>query len=80
MKSEHITHISRDCGSCGDDGKFYPQFLQHVTFEFLEVKVKPLQHEHRTFSISHIGNFLLAQLAPLYSFLVWDLEVFRSCQ
>ena len=70
----HVTYNSY--GSCQDDGKMQPQFLQHVTIESLEVKVKPSQRKHQTFSWSHIGNRLLARLAPLCSFPVWDLEVF----
>ena len=39
-----------------------PQFLQRSAFESLEVKVKPSQCKHRTFSISQIGNCLLLDL------------------
>ena len=38
MKIE--SNVRRDCGSCGDDSKMQPQFLQQTTFESLEVKVK----------------------------------------
>ena len=34
------------------------------------------QCKHRIFSVIYIGNCLLARLAPLCCFLVWDLEVF----
>ena len=54
--------------------------LQQSTFESLEVKVKPTQCKHRTFLVSHNGNRLIAPLAPLCSFSVWDLEVFRELQ
>ena len=56
--------------------KSKPQYLQHVTFESLEVKVMPTQRKYRTFLVSHIGNRLLTQRAPLCSFPMWDLEVF----
>ena len=75
MKYEYTRYILRLC-SCWDDCKMQPQFLQHVTFDSLELKVNSSQRKHQTFSWSHIGNHLLARLAPLCSFPVWDLEVF----
>ena len=75
MKYQYTRYILRLC-SCRDDCKMQPQFLQHVTFESLEVNVKPSQRKHRTFSWSTNGNLLLARLAPLCSFPEWDLEVF----
>ena len=62
-----------------------PQFLQQSTFESLDLKVKASQCKHRILSVAHIGNRLLARLAPLCIFPVCALEVFgelaiRSCE
>ena len=73
MKIE--SNVRCDYGSCGDDGKMQPQILEQSSFESLEVKVKPSQWKHQTFLVSYIGNRLLARLAPLISFSLWDLEV-----
>ena len=53
-----------------------PQFLQQSAFESLDLKVKASQCKHWIFSIAHIGNHLLALLAPLCIFPVFVLEVF----
>ena len=74
MKIE--SNVRRDCGSCGDDSKMQPQFLQQIAFKSLKVKVRPSQCTHRTFSVSHIGNRLLARRACLCSLSLCVLVVF----
>ena len=56
-KAEIMAHVGR-MAKCSH------HFCHNQTFEYLEVKAKPLQCKHPTFLVSHIGNCLVAQLAP----------------
>ena len=62
----------RDHGSCLEDSKIHPEFLQQLPLESLDVNVKLSQCKHPTFLVLHIGNQLLAQQEPLCTcVLVW---------